>query len=74
MMNDIGQVVLKVDKLLKEYNMSKSKFAREAKIQYKQAKSYCNKEMQKVDLTVLARICHTFDCSISDILEYTDTS
>ena len=73
-MDNIGQVVLKVDKLLEQYNMSKSKFAREAKIQYKQAKSYCGNEMQKVDLTVLARICHTFDCSISDILEYMDTS
>jgi putative transcriptional regulator len=73
-MNDVGQVILKVDKLLKEYNISKSKFAREAKIQYKQAKSYCDNEMQKVDLTVLARICYAFDCSISDILEYTGTS
>ena len=69
-MDDIGQIVLKVDKLLKQHNMSKSKLAREAKIQYKQAKSYCDNEMQKVDLTVLARICHTFNCSISNILEY----
>lgn len=73
-MDDIGKVVLKVDKLLKQHNMSKSKLAREAKIQYKQAKSYCDNNMQKVDLVVLARICHTFKCSISDILEYIDMS
>jgi putative transcriptional regulator len=70
-MHDIGQVVLKIDKLLENYNMSTSRFAREAKIQYKQAKSYCDGDMQKVDLVILARICHTFQCSISDILEYT---
>ena len=72
-MDDVGQVILKVDKLLKQYNMSKSKLAREAKIQYKQAKSYCDNEMQKVDLVILARICHTLKCNISDILEYIDT-
>jgi putative transcriptional regulator len=69
-MYEIGQVVLKIDKLLERYNMSTSKFARETKIQYKQAKSYCKGDMQKVDLVILARICHTFECSISDILEY----
>lgn len=69
---DIGRVILKVDKLLERYNMSTSKFAREAKIQYKQAKSYGNGDMQKVDLVILARICHTFKCDISDILEYID--
>jgi putative transcriptional regulator len=69
---DIGQVILKVDKLLERYDMSTSKFAREAKLQYKQAKNYGNGEVQKVDLNVLARICHTFKCDISDILEYID--
>ena len=71
-MDDIGQVVLKVDKLLEQHDISKSKLAREAKIQYKQAKSYCDNNMQKVDLVVLARICYAFKCSISDILEYID--
>jgi putative transcriptional regulator len=70
-MNDVGQVILKVDKLLERYNMSTSKFARETRIQYKQAKSYCEGDMQKVDLVILAKICYTFKCSISDILEYT---
>lgn len=70
-MEDIGQVILKVDKLLEQYNMSKSKFARETKLQYQQAKRYCGGNMQKVDLFILARICHTFQCSISDLLEYT---
>jgi putative transcriptional regulator len=69
-MEDIGQVILKVDKLVKQYNMSKSKFARETKMQYQQAKRYCEGNMQKVDLFILARICHTFQCNISDILEY----
>ena len=70
-MYDVGQVTLKIEKLLEQYNMSISKFARETKIQYKQAKRYSNGNMQKVDLVILARICHTFKCSISDILEYT---
>lgn len=46
-MDDIGQVVLKVDKLLKQHNISKSKLARQAKIQYKKAKSYCDNNYAK---------------------------
>ena len=29
--------------------------------------------MKKVDLSILARICKTIDCEISDIIEYEPT-
>ena len=69
-MEDVGKIVLKIDKLSAKYGLSKSKLSREARIQYKQAKSYCEGNMQKVDLVILAKICDVFDCKISDVLEY----
>lgn len=69
-MDDMGKVVLKINKLLDERHFLKSKFARDAKIQYRQATSYYNGDMKKVDLDILARICHLLNCNISDILEY----
>lgn len=47
-MNNIGKAVLKIDKLLEEKNISKSKFAREVKIQYRQLKKYYNNDMKKL--------------------------
>ena len=65
-----GEVNLKLDEFLKEHNISRSSLSRNGQIHYKQLLKYCNNDMQKVDLALLARICKTIDCEISDILEY----
>lgn len=69
-MSEEGVVILKIDERIKERNMSVTKLGKESKIQYAQAKNYCSGNMQKVDLSILAKICHTLDCEISDLLEY----
>ena len=69
-MEDWGEVNLKLDEFLKEHKISRSSLSRNAQIHYKQLLKYCNNDMQKVDLHLLARICKTIDCEISDILEY----
>lgn len=67
---DVGQVVLRLDELLEKRHLTKSRFAREARLQYRQVQAYSEGDMQKVDLVVLAKICHTLNCSVSDVLEY----
>lgn len=67
---DIGKIVLKIDEMLVKKDISVTKLATEARIQYKQAKNYCKGNMQKIDLIILAKICHTLRCNLSDILEY----
>lgn len=69
-MDDWGKVNLKLDQFLKEHNISRSSLSRNAQIHYKQLLKYCNNDMTKVDLNILARICKTINCTISDILEY----
>lgn len=69
-MDDWGRVNLKLDQFLKEHNISRSSLSRNAQIHYKQLLKYCNNDMTKVDLNILARICKTINCTISDILEY----
>jgi putative transcriptional regulator len=68
--DDWGRVNLKLDQFLKEHNISRSSLSRNAQIHYKQLLKYCNNDMTKVDLNILARICKTINCTISDILEY----
>lgn len=69
-MEEWGQVNLKLDEFLKSHKISRSSLSRNGQIHYKQLIKYCNNDMKKVDLNILARICRTIDCEISDIIEY----
>lgn len=69
-MEDWGEVALKLDEYLKVHNISRSSLSRNAQIHYKQLQKYCNNDMKKVDLNLLARICKTIHCEIGDIIEY----
>ncbi len=69
-MNEWGSVDLKLDNFLKENNISRSSLSRNGQIYYKQLLKYCNNDMQKVDLNLLARICKTLNCEIGDIITY----
>lgn len=65
-----GEVNLKLDEFLKSHHISRSSLSRNGQIHYKQLLKYCNNDMKKVDLSLLARICKTINCEISDIIEY----
>lgn len=69
-MDEWGEVCLKLDEFLKKNNISRSSLSRNGQIHYKQLLKYCNNDMQKVDLKLLARICKTINCEIGDIIEY----
>ena len=69
-MDEWVKVDLKLDEFLKEHHISRSSLSRNGQIHYKQLLKYCNNDMKKVDLNLLARICKTINCEISDIIEY----
>lgn len=66
-----GKVDLKLDEFIKKHSISRCSLSRNAQIHYKQLLKYCNNDMQKVDLNLLARICKTVNCEIGDIIKYT---
>ena len=66
-----GKIDLRLDEYLKEHNISRSSLSRNGQIHYKQLLKYCNNDMQKVDLNLLARICKTINCEIGEIIKYT---
>ena len=70
LMEEWGEVNLRLDEFLKNHNISRSSLSRNAQIHYGQLLKYCRNDMQKVDLNLLARICKTIDCEIGDIIEY----
>ena len=69
-LDECGKVDLKLDEFLKTHHLSRSSLSKNGQIHYKQLLKYCNNDMQKVDLNLLARISKTINCEISDIIEY----
>lgn len=69
-MSDRGTIEIHLDKLLDETGLSKNKFCQRAKLQRSQLNGYLTNTITRLDTDVLARICDTLNCSISDLLEY----
>ena len=68
---DFGQIQIKLEELRISRNISINKLACRAEMQRSQVKAYCRNEIQRLDIAILARLCHTLDCKIEDIIEYT---
>ncbi len=67
---DYGQVKLHLDEIMKEQDISINKLAFRAEMQRTQLKSYIKNDIQRLDISVLARLCYALECSLSDLVEY----
>ena len=65
-----GSIQIHLKELLDEAGLSKNKFCQRAELQRSQLNGYLNNTITRLDTDVLVRICHTLNCSISDLLEY----
>lgn len=65
-----GKILIHLEDIIKEQDISINKLAFRAEMQRTQLKAYMHNEIQRVDLDILARLCHVLDCSVGDILEY----
>lgn len=65
-----GHIEIHLKELLDDSGLSKNKFCQRAELQRAQLNGYINNTVTRLDVDVLIRICHTLDCSISDLLEY----
>ena len=70
-MKDFGKVDVILDDYLKKNNVSRSSLTRNTELQYSQVLRYCRNEVQKVDLTILAKMCTVLNCDIQDLLKLT---
>lgn len=70
-MKDFGKVDVTLDEYLKKHKISRSSLTRKTELQYSQILRYCRNEVQKVDLTILSKICTVLQCDIQDILKLT---
>lgn len=67
---EFGTIELHLNKLMKERNISINKLSFRAEMQRTQLKKYCRNEVQRLDISVLSRLCYALDCDITDIITY----
>lgn len=69
-MEEYGTVRIKLQELIEESGISKTKLSHKAEMQRTQINNYCNNKIVRLDIDVLARICTTLNCGIGDLLEF----
>lgn len=69
-MEEYGTIRIKLDELIEKSGISKNKLSHKAEMQGTQLNNYCNNQITRLDIDVLARICTVLNCSISDLLEF----
>lgn len=65
-----GKIIITLEEYRKTRNISKYKIIQNCGVSATQLNSYCNNEVTRIDLPVLARICSYLKCEIGDILRY----
>ena len=73
-MDNYGTIHIKLDELIKKAGISKNKLSHRAEMQRSQINNYCNNEITRLDIDVLARICTVLNCEIGDLLEFVPPS
>ena len=69
-MENNGTIRIKLKEMLEKTGLSKNKLSHRAEMERTQINHYCNNTITRLDTDVLARLCKTLNCSISDLLEY----
>lgn len=65
-----GYYLFKLEQLLEDKNISKNKIMRDTNTDFKVLKRLGTGEIERINITVLARLCDYLDCDINDIFEY----
>lgn len=69
-MAEYGTIKINLDNLIKKAGISKNKLSHRAEMQRSQINHYCNNEITRLDIDVLARLCTVLECEVGDLLEF----
>ena len=67
---DYGHIRIKLAEVMQEQNISINKLAFRAEMQRTQLKAYMKYEVQRLDVSVLSRLCYALECTLDDLIEY----
>ncbi|MDO4200046.1 MAG: helix-turn-helix transcriptional regulator [Clostridia bacterium] len=67
---DFGEIKITIGEFLKKKGISKNKLMNKAEMQRTQLNNYCNQKIQRLDMSIISKICYVLECDIGDILKY----
>lgn len=67
---DFGSVRLTLKEFLKQHRYTRYQLSRHTSIKYQTIDRYYKNNIDRVDLTLLAKMCFSLECDLSDILQY----
>ena len=65
-----GVIRIHLEELIQKSGMSKNMFLHRARMERTQLNRYCNNDVARIDLDVLALICGVLNCNVGDLLEF----
>ncbi|MCC8105823.1 MAG: helix-turn-helix transcriptional regulator [Clostridiales bacterium] len=65
-----GTIRIHLDELIKKRGISKNRLSHRAEMQRTQLNHYCNNDIARLDIAVLARLCTVLECDIGELLEF----
>lgn len=67
---DYGKINIKLSKIMEEQNISINRLANRAELQRTQLKHYMKNDIQRLDISILTRLCYVLECNLEDLIEY----
>lgn len=67
---DFGTIRIHLKQLIKEQDINTNQLALRAEMQHSQLRAYMNGSIQRLDTSILARLCYALECDLHDLLEY----
>lgn len=67
---EYGNIRVKLDELMKRKNISTYQLNANTHIRFQTIQTLRKNESTRIDFNVLAKICYSLNCKISDVIEY----
>lgn len=71
---EFGKIINHLEEIIKDRGITQTKISRTLGLEPKQIKAYCSQEIQKYDMSIMAKFCFLLECEVGDILEYAPPS
>ena len=67
---EYGSLSLRIEEILKEKGISKNQICKDLDIPRSNFNRYCRDEFQRMDASLICKLCYYLDVDISDLITY----
>lgn len=67
---EYGKIVIHLREIMDKQGITRNQLARLTSTRFEVVNKWYNGNVERIDADILARLCFTLGCSVSDIIEY----